>query len=101
MKKNKFLLFSPMVLGFASLVTLISCGQSDKISEQKDIYVAVDGVQTKFYEKAIELFNKTESYNKGFRIKTINKDVWAALDFTVQGLDDKSVPIFSMLHKID
>lgn len=92
MKKNKFLLFSPMVLGFASLVTLISCGQSDKISEQKDIYVAVDGVQTKFYEKAIELFNKTESYNKGFRIKTINKDVWAALDFTVQGLDDKSVP---------
>lgn len=62
-----------MVLGFASLVTLISCGQSDKISEQKDIYVAVDGVQTKFYEKLLNYLIKLNPITKVFVLKQLTR----------------------------
>lgn len=91
MKKNKFLLFSPVILTGTTLATLISCGQTD-IKDSKDIYIAVDGVQQDFYNKAIELFKQTDSYKEGFRIKTIAKDVWSALDFSVQGINDNAVP---------
>ncbi|WAM03110.1 hypothetical protein ONA22_04965 [Mycoplasmopsis cynos] len=68
-------------------------GQQFKRSKRdgsEEIVVAVDGVQKKFYEKAIELYNKTPSAKK-FKIKMIEKDVFGAIDINTQGITDKRV----------
>lgn len=94
-------LFKKIVIGSATLaapvaaLATISCGTT----ENKTILIAVDGVQQKFYDKAIELFKKTKSGQNGFEIKTIAKDVWGALDLPTGATDKKIVPdIFYAPH---
>ncbi|MCU9938953.1 hypothetical protein NWQ34_05115 [Mycoplasmopsis felis] len=100
MKKRKLFLLSSSLLSTAGFLAAASRGSSES-SESKEIVVAVDGVQQNFYKEIIEKFQNTESYKEGYRIKTITKDVWSALDFGVQGLNDPLVPdIFFMHHKI-
>lgn len=91
MKKRKLFLLSSSLLSTAGFLAAASCGSSES-SESKEIVVAVDGVQQNFYKEIIEKFQNTESYKEGYRIKTITKDVWSALDFGVQGLNDPLVP---------
>lgn len=87
-------LFKKIVIGSATLaapvaaLATISCGTT----ENKTILIAVDGVQQKFYDKAIELFKKTKSGQNGFEIKTIAKDVLGALDLPTGATDKKIVP---------
>lgn len=94
-------LFKKIVIGSATLaapvaaLATISCGTT----ENKTILIAVDGVQQKFYDKAIELFKKTKSGQNGFEIKTIAKDVWGALEMPTGATDEKIVPdIFYAPH---
>ncbi|WAM05408.1 hypothetical protein OM999_03445 [Mycoplasmopsis cynos] len=87
MKKNKLILPAVGLFGVAVAGTAIACSKRDGSEE---IVVAVDGVQKKFYEKAIELYNKTPSAKK-FKIKMIEKDVFGAIDINTQGITDKRV----------
>ncbi|WP_027334459.1 hypothetical protein, partial [Mycoplasma elephantis] len=84
---SKIVLSTSIVATAAASLATISCGET----ESKEILIAVDGVQKNYYDKAIEMFNKTESAKKGFTIKTINKDVWGALDTTTVGVNDTKV----------
>lgn len=93
--------FKKIAIGFATLaapvtaLATISCGTT----ESKTILIAVDGVQQKFYDKAIELFKKTKSGQNGYEIKTIAKDVWGALEMPTGATDEKIVPdIFYAPH---
>ncbi|WP_322961988.1 hypothetical protein RRG51_00625 [Mycoplasmopsis cynos] len=87
MKKNKLILPAVGLFGVAVAGTAIACSKRDGSEE---IVVAVDGVQKKFYEKAIEIYNKTPSAKK-FKIKMIEKDVFGAIDINTQGITDKRV----------
>ncbi|WP_338583147.1 hypothetical protein [Mycoplasmopsis cynos] len=87
MKKNKLILPAVGLFGVAVAGTAIACSKRDGSEE---IVVAVDGVQKKFYEKAIDLYNKTPSAKK-FKIKMIEKDVFGAIDINTQGITDKRV----------
>ncbi|UUM19757.1 MULTISPECIES: hypothetical protein [unclassified Mycoplasma] len=100
MFKKKLLLQSTLLLSTLSGVgTLaISCGYNGNpgsattnVNDNKEIIIAVDGAQQTFYNKVIELFNKSESYKEGYRIKPISKSVWDAFVTTV-GITDSSVP---------
>ncbi|QKT05684.1 hypothetical protein [Mycoplasma sp. OR1901] len=98
--KRKLLLSTGLVGGLASLSAVIACGSTTTSSSngntwanRKDIVIAVDGAQKEFYEEVIKEFNETPfAKTKGFKIKTITKNVFGALDFGTQGLTDDQVP---------
>ncbi|VEU74777.1 Maltose-binding periplasmic proteins/domains [Mycoplasmopsis citelli] len=111
MFKKKLLFKSSLLMGaFGSVATLVACstpeagtgqvapGNPEVVDSKKEIIIAVDGKQKTFYNKLIELFKNTDSYKAGYRIKTIDKDVFGALDPQV-GITDPSVPdIFYAPH---
>lgn len=88
MKIRKFILAATSLLS-AGAFAAVSCGTSN-VAEKGEIIVAVDGVQKDFYQKAIEIYNKTPSA-ANFKIKTLQKDVWGALDFGLQGNSSSEV----------
>ncbi|MCU4706559.1 hypothetical protein [Mycoplasma sp. CSL7503-lung] len=97
--KRKLLLSTGLVAGIASLSTVIACGSTTQSSSgntwanRKEIVIAVDGAQEDFYNEVIKEFNETSyAKEKGFKIQTINKNVFGALDFGTQGLTDEQVP---------
>lgn len=102
MKFNKF---SKLMIGLSGLTSLTSlaalsaaCSKDNKgsepVNENKEIVIAVDGVQKGMYDNVVAEFNKTEYHTKyGYKIKVLEKDVWSALDTaTVGATDTKAVP---------
>ncbi|WP_337898460.1 hypothetical protein [Mesomycoplasma ovipneumoniae] len=73
-----------------SPLALIACGGPvNEFAHNKEIIVAVDPAQTNYWKQNIEEFNKTDSATKnGFKIRTISKNVFAALDFSTVGHTD-------------
>lgn len=88
MKIRKFILSATSLLSVGAFAAVSCTGGGS--AKQEEIVVAVDGVQRAFYEKAIEAYNKTESAKK-YKIRTIEKDVWGALDFSLQGITSPEV----------
>ncbi|WP_025755175.1 hypothetical protein [Mycoplasmopsis cricetuli] len=100
--KKKLILSSLLLSTLGSISIASSCSsnststvdnpeaRNDHISsnESKEILIAVDGKQTTFYDEVNKLFNKSESYAKGYRLKMVQKDVFSALDTQV-GIDDR------------
>ncbi|AWX70024.1 hypothetical protein DP067_01415 [Mycoplasmopsis anatis] len=105
MKFNKF---SKLVIGLSGVTSLTAltalsaaCDKKQTpqdpgkgvVSENKEIVIAVDGVQRGMYDNVVKEFNKSEYHTKlGYNIKLIEKDVWSALDTTVGATDTKAVP---------
>ncbi|UWD34189.1 type 2 periplasmic-binding domain-containing protein [Mesomycoplasma molare] len=82
---------------FASpLAALISCGSpagTNEFAGSKEIIVAQEGKQTQFWNAVKAEFEKTELYKEGYRIKTVEKDVFGAIDVITQiGATDKNAP---------
>lgn len=107
MKFNKFSKLMISLSGLTSLTSLAAlsaaCSKDDKgtepvgtqpVNENKEIVIAVDGVQKGMYDNVVAEFNKTEYHTKyGYNIKLLEKDVWSALDTaTVGATDTKAVP---------
>lgn len=102
MKFNKFSKLMISLSGLTSLTSLAalsaSCSKDNKytgpVNENKEIVIAVDGVQKGMYDNVVAEFNKTEYHTKyGYSIKVLEKDVWSALDAsTVGATDTKAVP---------
>ncbi|ADE19925.1 hypothetical protein [Mycoplasma crocodyli] len=63
----------------------------NKEEKFKEIVIAVDGPQKEMYDYVIEQFNATDFAKKGYKIKTINKDVWGAMDFGPAGFTDRDI----------
>lgn len=83
---------SKSIFGLVSFspLAIIACGDPvNDFATNKEIIVAVDPAQTNYWKKSIEEFNKTESATKnGFKIRTISKNVFTALDFSTVGHTD-------------
>lgn len=73
-----------------SPIALIACGGPvNEFAHNKEIIVGVDPAQTNYWKQNIEEFNKTDSATKnGFKIRTISKNVFSALDFSTVGHTD-------------
>lgn len=98
MFKKKLLLTSSLIMsGLGASAVAVACdnttggGSGTKYNDSKEIIIAVDGAQENFYKKVVELYNKTDIAKKGYKIKTITKNVFDAVNTDV-GITDESVP---------
>ncbi|QIW62011.1 hypothetical protein [Mycoplasmopsis gallinacea] len=91
-KKTKFmkLAASAAAIGMPLFGFVVSCGNNAS-ETNKEIVIAVDGVQKDFYNEVKAIFDKSKSAAKGFKIRFIEKDVFGALDFDVAGATDTKV----------
>lgn len=98
--KNKLRNFLKLIglstSAFFALATFVSCGSTSLKNEwakSKDIVISVDPAQKELYDYVIKAFESTKSFKEGFRIKTVPKNVFQAIDgLSAIGFTDEQNP---------